>query len=105
MHRVRELGGDRPEPRRFFRRRTGPEDAADLAAIVVEYNEVVVLAELGGLKRQHEEPLARRWRACCLTMLSVRRICSAFGLRQKRLDPFEWHAVEMIHGDIKSRID
>ena len=38
-------------------------------------------------------------------MLSVRRICSAFGLRQKRRDSFEWNAVEMIHGDIKSRID
>ena len=38
-------------------------------------------------------------------MMSIRRICSAFWLRQKRRDSFERHAVQVIHGDIKSRID
>ena len=35
-----------------------PHDAADLAAIVVEHHEVVVLAQPGGLKRQHGASIA-----------------------------------------------
>jgi hypothetical protein len=50
-HRVRESGGDRPKPRCVARRRVRPKDSADLAAIIVEHQEVVILAELGGFKR------------------------------------------------------
>jgi len=37
-----------------------PHDAADLAAIVVEHHEAVIVAEAGWLKRQHGASIAMK---------------------------------------------
>jgi hypothetical protein len=58
MHHVRESGGDRPKPGCFARRGVGPHNAADLAAIVVEYHEVVILAKPSWFERQHGASIA-----------------------------------------------
>jgi hypothetical protein len=39
---LRRPRGDRPKPRRVARRRAGPKDSADFAAIIMEHREVVI---------------------------------------------------------------